>query len=105
MKEFVFINNFEEKFDDFKKFIGNPENVKSIDVTYNIGKEVTLKEISNISTLISNLLVEDTNINSDKTKSPNKLPYTGKSKIFLIILVLSIFAILLYKKNIKYKKI
>ena len=54
---------------------------------------------------IINNNVEDTNINSDKTKSPNKLPYTGKSKIFLIILVLSIFAILLYKKNIKYKKI
>ncbi len=63
MKEFVFINNFEEKFDDFKKFIGNPENVKSIDITYNIGVEVTLMEISNISTLISNVLVEDTNIN------------------------------------------
>ena len=63
MKEFVFINNFEEKFDEFKNFVGNPENVKSIDVTYNIGKEVTLKEISNISTLISNVLVEDTNIN------------------------------------------
>ena len=63
MKEFVFINNFEEKFDDFKKFIENSENMKSIDVTYNIGKEVTLKEISNISTLISNVLVEDTNIN------------------------------------------
>lgn len=63
MKEFVFINNFEEKFDDFKKFIENSENMKSIDVTYNIGEEVTLMEISNISTLISNVLVEDTNIN------------------------------------------
>ena len=63
MKEFVFINNFEEKFDDFKKFIENSENMKSIDVTYNIWKEVTLMEISNISTLISNVLVEDTNIN------------------------------------------
>ena len=63
MKEFVFINNFEEKFDDFKKLIGNPKNVKSIDITYNIGEKVTLMEISNISTLISNVLVEDTNIN------------------------------------------
>ena len=63
MKEFVFVNNFEEKFDDFKKFIENSENMKSIDVTYNIGEEVTLMEISNISTLISNVLVEDTNIN------------------------------------------
>jgi len=63
MKEFVFINNFEEKFDDFKKFIGNPEDVKSIDITYNIGKEVTLMEISDISTLISGILPEDTNIN------------------------------------------
>ena len=63
MKEFVFINNFEEKFDDFKKFIENSENMKSIDITYNIGEEVTLMEISNISTLISNVLVEDTNIN------------------------------------------
>ena len=63
MKEFVFINNFEERLDEFKNFVGNPENVKSIDVTYNIGKEVTLMEISNISTLISNVLVEDTNIN------------------------------------------
>lgn len=63
MKQFLFINNFEEKFDDFKKFIENSENMKSIDVTYNIGKEVTLMEISNISTLISNVLVEDTSIN------------------------------------------
>ena len=63
MKEFVFINNFEERLDEFKNFVGNPENVKSIDVTYNIGEEVTLMEISNISTLISNVLVEDTSIN------------------------------------------
>ena len=63
MKEFVFINNFEERLDEFKNFVGNPENVKSIDITYNIGEKVTLMEISNISTLISNVLVEDTNIN------------------------------------------
>ena len=62
MAEFVFTKDFDSQIDDFKKFVGNPDEVKSVDVTCTIGNEVMVAEFANITAKISENLAEDTKV-------------------------------------------
>ena len=63
MESFIFTENPKEKFDDFKKFIGETENLKLVNVTMEMGDEVVISQTNDVAGMLNDILNENTGIN------------------------------------------
>lgn len=63
MESIIFTENPKEKFEDFKKFIGDTENSKLVNVTMKVGEEVVLFQVKNVIEMLNDILNEETDIN------------------------------------------
>jgi hypothetical protein len=79
MKTFVFTKNIENQTDEFKTFVGNPDEVKFVEMVCTVGDEVPLSVISNTITKISEHISKDAEVKF-KTVVDKKM----KSDEFLI---------------------
>lgn len=71
MKEFVFGMDYETQIDDFKRFTGNPEDVKYVEINCITGDNVRLSSIGKVCKMISECISENAEMKFDTELDEN----------------------------------
>ena len=71
MKEFVFGSDYETQIDDFKRFAGNPQDVKYVEINCITGDNVRLSSIGKVCKMISECISKDAEMKFDTVLDEN----------------------------------